>query len=559
MLNTITQIKLNSLKGLLVPTTMSSTRSRTTPTARHGEHKRVTYAQLTERRKGLPYDFPLTSNSLESVASDPCRGDAADLQTQVEDFADQTYPVMHAAAEDLIRDYLTLFPSDYPGWTPRDFVHHCLTKRPLVFWEDYDDYKKPDGQQGSGWTHTQRGGEYLCYEEIEFAAIVGLSIPTFFINAGDRFNCGRVETDLDSFTTQGYFHAGVGSRMEKEGFMEWKHSVVTRTQNTEARGYGRDSSDLVLSLWAQFFGLDHFPTWDDVNDFVQANPSQTRYVRMRCGGYFDTRIYARRLEMVLLPYLLQAESVGARALKKAFAHLSGIGLGVWIPDGVDQSVPSKVFVDTVFRLVRNHQFKWLHTLNFSWFDSYNDEKPESIVTGASVSCAVAFNKRDPAALVPADTILYALFAWDGNAYIGNEYWLGQLSASGDPAAASCSCIAELGNPDVNTENVCGKKTKFLSPVALEPTPEEEVRVCNGYIAVPPAIVDSVLREGYKCRSRPNVPLSLTKTDLAERFPGDVVLEVFGLDASRLCPMTREGAGQAVRGKTLAPEHLRRSE
>ena len=42
-----------------------------------------------------------------------------------------------------------------------------------------------------------------------------------------------------------------------------------------------------------------------------------------------------------------------------------------------------------------------------------------------------------------------MFAWDGNAYIGNEYWDGMLSASGDPAAASCSFIPELLNPDIN--------------------------------------------------------------------------------------------------------------
>ena len=71
-----------------------SAKSRFVNPARPGGRKRVTYAQLTERSRNLPYTRPLQANLLENVASDSERGDVADLQTQVEDFADQTCPVM---------------------------------------------------------------------------------------------------------------------------------------------------------------------------------------------------------------------------------------------------------------------------------------------------------------------------------------------------------------------------------------------------------------------------------------------------------------------------------
>ena len=58
--------------------------------------------------------------------------------------------------------------------------------------------------------------------------------------------------------------------------------------------------------------------------------------------------------------------------------------------------------------------------------------------------------------------MVALFAWNGNSYVGNEYWAGMLAASGDPAAACCSFIPELLNPDINT-SIAGDNLMVACP------------------------------------------------------------------------------------------------
>lgn len=56
----------------------------------------------------------------------------------------------------------------------------------------------------------------------------------------------------------------------------------------------------------------------------------------------------------------------------------------------------------------------------------------------------------------------ACFAWDSNAFPGNEYWLGRghLAASGDPAAAACCTIPFVQNPEINKEYLCGGNSRF---------------------------------------------------------------------------------------------------
>jgi hypothetical protein len=47
---------------------------------------------------------------------------------------------------------------------------------------------------------------------------------------------------------------------------------------------------------------------------------------------------------------------------------------------------------------------------------------------------IHISRREPAAKLTDENegkLLVAMFAWDSNAFVGNEYWAGSLTASGE--------------------------------------------------------------------------------------------------------------------------------
>ena len=72
--------------------------------------------------------------------------------------------------------------------------------------------------------------------------------------------------------------------------MEHQEVLVTRTQNTERLGYGRGQEDragAVLQLFAEFYGLEWLPTWEEVKE----NSDGHECLDLRGGS---TKIYLNR-------------------------------------------------------------------------------------------------------------------------------------------------------------------------------------------------------------------------------------------------------------------------
>lgn len=404
--------------------------------------------------------FPTRDNRIVTIA-----GADTNKKSRIVEQAQDSYPLMHPEVRNHVERFLAhkktqgsiVEKSLYQDMTVLQFIVRLLKQRPLMFMTEYDQYLLRGAQSKGSGGFEKIGTEaeqkplvlkdYLSYDEMYVAALVGMSCPTYFINKGDRANNGVKAVDA-SYELEGIYSGLVGARFEKPGFMEWQHMIVTEKQNREENGYGINGcKEGLLSLWAQLYGMA-FPTFDEAK-----SDKTGRYILCNKGtAYFDTHVYKKRIKLVVEPFLIDANRRSAAEGKKAYVHVVGLGLGVWQID----SSQAQYMLEAYAGILKNSSFPYIADIDFSWFSkAFNHVggiKNGEYCKENNKHIKIHFSERNPAdKLMGVDNgkLLVACYAWDGNAYPGNEYWAGMLAASGDPAAACCSTIAELQNPMIN--------------------------------------------------------------------------------------------------------------
>eukprot|EP00042_Codosiga_hollandica_P044190 m.430935 g.430935 ORF g.430935 m.430935 type:complete len:773 (+) comp56733_c0_seq17:701-3019(+) len=339
----------------------------------------------------------------------------------------------------------------------------------------------------------------MSYDEMAISALIGLSGPTFFINSGSRSNSGQ-PGGLGTFERTGIYAALVGARFERPGLMEYAHCIVTPQQNTAANGYGPDAPSqlcrtMILRLWAEYYTIGgplgpYFPTFEEANaQFLedQALPQhQQRFILLREGGYLNVRAYKERMIRSILPFLLEANLQAQMQHKQAYCHVVGLGLGVWMVSPLQTVIMVQIYSE----LLQRHPFPSISDLDFSYFGS----EAQSVFPNGELfqspngNCIrIRFSERDPASKLSREDeqkLLVAMFAWDANSFVGNEYWKGMLTASGDPAAAACSLIPQLLNPEINPFIRASRCQVFLQ--AGQPMHQASQSVPSNPAFIPPA-------------------------------------------------------------------------
>jgi len=494
------------------------------------------YTILALRTRTLPYKLPTTQNRLEAVT----QGDAA-REAEVTEFARGTRPLVHAKAMAAIEAFLTLKreqgssieKSLYQDMGANHLITRLLTQRPLMFMTRHDQYmlqNRKEGTMGFDEIGTRKEGRtlnlasYLSYDEMQIASLLGVTVPTYFINRGDRANNG-VATEKGTHVRDGVYVAQVGCRFERPGFMEWQQMVVTPEQNTVSNGYGptKGRNASLQDVWAAFYGVSHMPTFEVVKKVKSG--AQRRYAELDESSLFDTQIFRKRCRMLAEAFLQECNDQGkphaGSRYNGSYCHAVGLGLGVW---QVHDNQP-KWMLEAYKEVLKEVKLPHIAVVDFSWFpgSAFSKVFRTSAVKvhfapgAAGNSPEVRVSKRDPAeplSAKKANLRLVVQYAWDANSYPGNEYWAGMLSASGDPAAASCSLIPWLQNPDVNPYGLLGRRARIITPE----TAVEERQLSWPHEVVDEKKEEQEVAEGEREQPKQEFELTAFPTPMPTREP-----------------------------------------
>jgi hypothetical protein len=349
--------------------------------------------------------------------------------------AESTRIIVHPKFPDLVDQFLQhkrSHGSEYekaiytPTFTWKDEVSRLITKRPLTFMGGGDFTILRDGntidhetdewdRNGTALQHKNKHltlTEYLSYDEIMLSSLIGVSGQSYFINDGNRYNTGKPGR-TGTFEERGVIVGLVGARFERDDRMDTIFILPGKNEHQDAR---------LTAIFESFFGA--------------TKSGDTS---------FDKKAYTARMRITIEMFLLETNDRAKDQNRKAYAYVVGLGLGVW---QYSQYQPS-LYIECFASVLRSMRLPHISTLNFAWINV-----PSKCAAGVTAAARdqgieVIFSKRNPAEKLETDELLVLSYAWDGNAFPGNEYWIGSLAASGDPAAACMSTIPELHNPLVN--------------------------------------------------------------------------------------------------------------
>ncbi|XP_050554350.1 uncharacterized protein LOC118279305 isoform X3 [Spodoptera frugiperda] len=350
----------------------------------------------------------------------------------------------------------------------------------------------------------------LSYDEMKVSAMVYVSGHTECINAGERRNSGVVRED--NIETEAVIIGAIGPRFQREFRMDCEDVLVSAEQNVPEQGYGEEVTPTTClnvlkntyvrnnasgrhmwrQMWAEFYQV-HSYTYEELTGYISVSNTKDaqkkytdRYVQLsRPHHVFDNEVYYKRLAVIADTVFIEADHRAQLENKMAYVNVIGCGLGVWKISKHQVDVYVLSVLARLRHLLRGPGLTHVADVNFAYITPSDTILAMfSNATGSSKTAEyktffenkkhpngginVTIKSREPSSkLVGADAgkLLVLTYPWDGNAHPGNEFWLGSLTGSGDPAAACSTQVAELHNAHINPA-VTGDNTRVAAPTGI---------------------------------------------------------------------------------------------
>ncbi|XP_022117825.2 uncharacterized protein LOC110995123 isoform X1 [Pieris rapae] len=475
--------------------------------------------QIIQKSQAFPIPFPVNKIRLEPLRE---RKPIERLKRNIV----STYPIIHERVLLLITHFLiykrefgsSIEKTLYCNMTVPEFIDRLLKKRAVTFMTKKDTYKLLTGETGNGgWeqvgTLQQKPPleleNCLSYDEIKISAMVYVSGYTECINDGNRYNQAIInEKNVEE---DAIIIGLIGPRFDRPERMEYEDILITEQQNTSENGYGEEvtpttclnvlkttyvknnqsAKHMWRQIWSEFYQV-HSYTHQELTSYVNITdkPEDKKYLERyvkTSRGIFDNEVYYKRVSVLAETSLYEAEWRGREADRMAFLNVIGCGLGVWKMSPHQNDVYILTFLERIRAFLKKDLLNHVSDVNFSYIkpskpildlfsnkSSPGDSPTEKRIffeckRHPSGGINVQLEKREPSAKLIGEhegKLLVMTYPWDGNAHPGNEFWLGSLQGSGDPAAACSTQIAELHNAHINPA-VSGLNTRVVGRHGLK--------------------------------------------------------------------------------------------
>lgn len=370
---------------------------------------------------------------------------------------DGTRISMHKDTYKMIEDYARV-----RNLSASDLIKQLYTKRPFSFKGELcmPRFKIEEGQKPSlitcpegiqAWKSIGFSESYSNYDDILLASLLQVSSPVKFLSTCN-FRSPAPSIATNNFIAEGYVSSVAGPRFQHLDLMDSIFMIKVANQS--------EKTLTPLQKILSDYYLKDLPS-SGQKQLIRYTATDTTEER-----YFNQVIYRKRLRLSMIPFILDCEERLKGTEKKAILLVSGWGLFNWAVKELRVEM-AEIFVDEFLQIIahltKRREISHISDVVFNYITmsaaQIQSNKAYARANFPDIKITVAklekvtekFALETEIGPIGDEKVLFYAVASNGNAYPGNEYWMGRRDSAIDVAVAVCSTMASTQNPQINPD------------------------------------------------------------------------------------------------------------